>query len=172
MGIENFPTTVYLFMLIELLAVSYIDLFRKKIANIWSVLNIVVFCILLFILPNHYSINVKSFSYPLIFLFVGYVLFMLKIMGGGDSKYLSTMFLLVPENHQDAAMISLIYTTIFIGTSIILFNTFKNYKSIWESLKNRKYDRIRLIYGKKLTYAPVILLSWFVFGLINRGIIF
>lgn len=172
MATKIFPTTVYIFLLIELLAVSYVDVIKRKIGNIWSLINVIVFFVLIFLIPDQYSFNAKSFSYSIVFLMVGFLLFLLKIMGGGDSKYLSTMFLLIPVSFQDIAMLSLIYTTIFIGAGIILINTVKNYKSIFESIKNRNLARIKLLYGKKLAFAPVVLLSWFIFGWINKERIF
>ncbi|MCK6594132.1 MAG: hypothetical protein L6Q33_02945 [Bacteriovoracaceae bacterium] len=92
----------------------------------------------------------------------------MKIMGGGDSKYLSSMFLLIPIEIQDTAFIYLLYTTVIVGSTLIIFNLLKNFDRIWLMAKTYDVNGIKKLFGKKFTYAPVIFIAWMWFGWQNR----
>jgi prepilin peptidase CpaA len=159
------PLTVFLFILVELVFVSYIDLKFKKIANYWSVLNLVIFFALTYILPDHYQISMQTFVYSMAFIGVGFLLFSLKIMGGGDSKFLASYYLLIPVSLQENALIVLLIVTVGVGVSFLFYNTIKNLKLIERVLQHRELNHLKMIYGKKIPYAPVILISWLWFGI-------
>lgn len=163
------PLSVYLFLLIQLTAVAYLDFLHKKISNNWPLLNIVVFVVLLIIMSDTYSFRVDTFFYSIAFLVVGFGLFTLKIMGAGDSKYLFTFYLLVPSTAHEDAFLCLIYSTLIVGTLTLATNLIKNMETIKASLRTGELMMIQKIFGKKLAFAPVILLSWLWFGIINRG---
>lgn len=158
------PTTVFLFILIELIFVSVGDIRTKKIPNLWSLLNIIIFIILVFVFKDLYVVSWKTFLYPVIWIIAGFILFSLKIMGGGDSKFLSTYFLLIPLSSQDDAFYFLIISTIFIGLSVFMFNILKNWKSILDCLKTKNYKLLKQHFGTKFTFAPVIFISWVLLG--------
>ena len=158
------PTTVYLFIFIELLAVSIGDLFTKKIPNAYSILNIFLFVIFLFLFKEYYSPSLKLFLYSLIFLFVGFALFLLRIMGGGDSKYLFSLFLLIPQSMQDVTFYYLLLSTIMIGTSFLLMNIVKNFKRIKNALFTKNYLELKNCFGTKFSFAPVIFVAWGLVG--------
>lgn len=80
------PIAIYLFIFIELCFVAYLDFKYKKIKNIWSVLNLLIALILFFAYPDLYPFGIEMFQFTLVFLLVGFVLFMLKVMGGGRFK--------------------------------------------------------------------------------------
>ncbi|MBT3981305.1 MAG: hypothetical protein HOE90_08120 [Bacteriovoracaceae bacterium] len=155
---------VYSLVFIELLLVSYGDFKWKKISNYWSLLNITLFICLLFILPATYSINLKTFIYPLGFLGVGFTLFILNIMGGGDSKFLSTFYLLIPLSIQDSATEFLLYSTASIGGMLMIKNFIKNHKSILLYIKLQDYKSLKNYFGSKFSFAPVILIAWVIVG--------
>jgi prepilin peptidase CpaA len=98
------------------------------------------------------------------FLLVGFLLFAFNIMGGGDSKYLSSFYLLVPVSYQDSVFLYLLYTTIIIGSSLLLFNMIKNFDRIIEMVSIGNITGVKRIFGKKFTYAPVIFVAWMWFG--------
>lgn len=158
------PLTVYLFILIELIFVSWGDIKTKKIPNFWSLLNILVFVALVFVFNDLYFFSWKTFLYPVIWIVAGFIFFTLNIMGGGDSKFLSTFFLLIPLKTQDDAFYYLILSTIFIGTSVFIFNIIRNWKSIMSSLKSKDYALLKKSFGTKFTFAPVIFVSWIMLG--------
>ncbi len=166
------PMAIYLFLCVELIMVSYLDLKFRKISNQWPILNIILFAILVFLFPEIYVLSWKTFILPLTFILVGFFLFILKIMGGGDSKFLATLYLLIPLNIQDIALVYLLYTTILVGGSLLFYNAAKNFDKIL--ILSRTYDvmGIKRIFGKKFSYAPVIFIAWVWFGLQNMGKIF
>ncbi|MBY0415776.1 MAG: prepilin peptidase [Bdellovibrionales bacterium] len=165
------PIVVYIFIAIQLLCVAYIDLKTKKIANMWLLINFIFFCVLTAIFPNIYTWSLQVFVFPLAFLFVGFGLFMMNIMGGGDSKYLASLYLLVPLNFQEATFIYLLYATVLVGSTLLLFNLLKNLDIIIIHFKMRNIAGIKRIFGKKFTYAPVIFIAWMWFGWQNYKIL-
>lgn len=156
------PLTVYIFLLLELLVVTYGDLKYKKIPNYWSLVNIIFFIILHFIWPKSYPFAYQTFFYSAVFILVGFFLFTLKIMGGGDSKYLATSYLLIPSQLQESSLKILLSATILVGGGLLFLNTYKNRNKIKKILESQKFNRLKEVYGKKFPYAPVILLMWMI----------
>lgn len=166
------PQSVYLFLLIELIAVSYLDILSRKISNNWSILNIILFVIILFIIPESYTFEFRQFFFSMAFLIVGFILFLLKIMGPGDTKFLFSLFLIIPVSLHDSAFVCLLYSTIIAGGSLFILNTIQNFKILSLSFKIRDIGIIKKVYGKKFSYAPVILFSWIWLGWEYRKTIF
>lgn len=156
--------TVFIFILIELLAVSIGDLRTKKIPNFWAILNIIIFIIFLFVLPHQYPFVFSMFLHSLAFLGVGFILFLLKIMGGGDSKYLFSFFLLVPLSLHAALLNNLLISTTIIGSAFFLRNIIKNYQGIYDNLRIGHFRALKNFFGTKFPFAPVILVSWLFTG--------
>lgn len=165
------PIVVYLFISIQLLFVAYIDFKTKKISNIWMLINFIFFVVLTLIFPNIYIWSFQVFIFPMAFLFVGFALYMMNIMGGGDSKYLSSLYLLVPLQFQDVTFIYLLYATILVGSTLLLFNILKNLDIIVIHFRMKDIAGIKKIFGKKFTYAPVIFIAWMWFGWQNYKIL-
>ncbi|MAW07092.1 MAG: hypothetical protein CME61_02295 [Halobacteriovoraceae bacterium] len=159
-----FPISLYIFLFIQLIFVSYTDLKIKKIPNLWPLSNILLFVIVYFLFPNLYELSWRTLVYPVIFFFVGLFFFSIKIVGAGDSKYLVSLFLLIPLAFQEVALASLVEITFVAGGVSFLFNTIKNIKKIFKALKEKKINLIKECYGKKFPFAPVILGSWIIFG--------
>lgn len=154
----------YLFITIELMFVAYLDFKYKKIKNIWSLINIIVAIGLFIALPEQYPLDIKSFQYTIVFILVGFMLFMLKIMGGGDSKFLATFFLLIPLKMHDLIFYHLLIVTVIIGLGVLLKNTVSNFSQIWKSFKLRDIEGVKKCFGSKFAYAPVILFTWISIG--------
>jgi prepilin peptidase CpaA len=165
------PIVVYIFIAIQLLVVAYIDFKTKKISNMWMLINFLFFCLLTLVFPTIYTWSFSAFFFPMAFIFVGILLFMMNIMGGGDSKYLSSLYLLVPVNFQETTFIYLLYATVLVGSTLLVFNTLKNFDTIVVYFKTRDIAGIRRIFGKKFTYAPVIFIAWMWFGWQNLKIL-
>jgi len=163
----KFPLIVFIFVAIQLLFVAYIDFKIKKISNLWIAINFIFFVALCFLFPGLYIFKIQTFIYSIIFLFAGFMLFSLNIMGGGDSKYLSSLYLLVPLSYQENVFLYLLYTTIIVGSSLLLFNLIKNADKIYILMRGHDVIGIKKIFGKKFTYAPVIFISWMWFGWMN-----
>ena len=99
------------------------------------------------------------------------MLFVLNIMGGGDSKYLSSLYLLVPLDFQESTFHYLLYATILVGSTLLLFNLLKNFDIIVVYSRTKDIAGIKRIFGKKFTYAPVIFIAWMWFGWQNLNVL-
>ena len=165
------PIMVFVFLAIQLLVVAYVDFKTRKISNMWLLINGIFFLVLTFVYPQNYAWSFNVLLFPASFLIVGFGLFALNIMGGGDSKYLSSLYLLIPLKFQEIVLLYLLYTTVIIGSSLLLFNALKNLDRIVLLVKIGDARGIRKIFGKKFTYAPVIFIAWMWFGWQNRVIL-
>tara|TARA_Y100000768_G_C23990649_1_gene692390 strand:- start:7276 stop:7773 length:498 start_codon:yes stop_codon:yes gene_type:complete len=161
------PWGIYLFILIELFIVSYLDIKFRKIKNYWSILNIILALIFFILFPELYQFKVEAFGFSFVFFLVGFFLFTLKIMGGGDSKFLATFFLIIPTRAHDEVFIHLLSATVIIGIIFFVANIIQNFEGIVESFKNSDLKGVKNYFGKKFAYAPVILFSWISFGVFN-----
>lgn len=155
---------LFSFFAIELLVVAYGDVKEKKIFNIWSLLNLLFFAILCFAFPDLYSFHIKTFLFPLVIFATGFVLFLLKIMGGGDTKFLSTFFLVVPYGLHERLFILLMYSTCIIGAFILVTNTASNFSEIVKYARLGSYKEVKKYFGSKFSFAPVILIAWIWLG--------
>lgn len=165
------PLMVFVFISIQLLFVAYVDFKTSKISNVWLLINFIFFCVLTFVYPQVYVWDISALLFPVAFLLVGFVLFVMNIMGGGDSKYLSSLYLLVPLGFQDTVFLYLLYTTVIVGSSLLLFNALKNFDKIVLLVKVGDVVGIKKIFGKKFTYAPVIFIAWMWFGWQNYSVL-
>lgn len=162
---------VFIFISIQLLVVAYVDFKTSKISNIWLFINFFFFCVLTFVYPQVYVWHINALLFPVAFLLVGFALFVMNIMGGGDSKYLSSLYLLVPLGFQDIVFLYLLYTTVIVGSSLLLFNALKNFDNIVLMVKIGDVVGIKKVFGKKFTYAPVIFIAWMWFGWQNHSVL-
>jgi prepilin peptidase CpaA len=159
---------LYAFFSLELFFVGYGDIREKKIPNMWSILNLLCFILFLFIFPDLYLFKIKTFVIPVTFLIVGYFLFLLRIMGGGDSKFLFSFFLVVPFIYHEKLFEYLLYSTVIIGLFTFLTNMGSQFNKILMYAKSQQYHKIKECFGTKFSYAPVILIAWLWLGFKNN----
>ncbi len=159
------PVWIYYFLLIELIVVSYLDLRTKTIKNIWSIINLSFFLIFLFLYKEHYPFVLTSFVYSLSFLLVGFLLFLVKIMGAGDTKYLFSFFLVSPVQLHDEIFNRLLVFTTLCAFIFLIFNVLKNFKKLYLAILTRDLVQLKSCFGTKFAFAPVILISWIWLGL-------
>ena len=164
------PLSVCLFLFIELVVVTYFDLKVSKIFNTWAILNLCLFPVLLILFKETYEFGPGTFLIPFTWIIVGFIFFKLNIMGAGDSKYLSSFFLLIPPSLQETMLIDLVFVTIIVGAPLLLYNLYRNIDGIVLGLKMRNYAVLKKYFGKKFTYAPAILAAflWFIVDNIER----
>ena len=93
------PYTFYYFLLIELFAVSILDLKTRQIKNFWSFLNLGLLVLFVLMFPDSYRFGYDHFIHSIVFFSIGFIFFIIKIMGAGDTKFLTTFFLLIPTDH-------------------------------------------------------------------------
>ena len=158
------PFSISIFLFIELLVVTYFDIKIRKIFNLWTLLNLLIYPLALYLFPDLYFFNWETFIIPLSWIGVGFILFKLRIMGAGDTKYLFGFFLLIPKVYQDEILLNLIYSTIVFGGSLFIYNLYNNIDAVVVGLKLKDFSVFRKYFGKKFAYAPVILISyiWFI----------
>ena len=143
---------------------SYADMMYKKIKNVWSLFNIVVYIVFIFLIPNDYMFTFDHWLYPSVFLGVGFFLFAIKIMGGGDAKFLASLFLLVPNYLQDKFLLLLLYSTVFVGLTMFMYNCYSSRDVLKRAWSERNILLIKGVFGTRFTYAPVILIAWIWLG--------
>ena len=158
-------TLVSLFLLTQLLVISWLDLKTRKISNLWPLANILIFCMFVALYPQTYPLGWGLFGIPLLFFAAGYGLYLLKIMGAGDVKYLTSYFLLIPPAFHREAFFCLLYTTMLVGFVLILLRGVKNFDRIVLSSLFREGSWLKGIWGKKVAYSPIILVSYLWFGI-------
>lgn len=158
------PIEVYLFLLAELVVVSVLDIRQRVIKNYWPILNISLFVAFIFVYPNFYFFKWDTFVFSLTFLAVGFFLFLLKIMGAGDTKFLFSFFLLIPLSAQEGLFQLLLYSTVLIGCFFFFTNFIRHFEKIVQALKTKNYLLLKDCFGSKFPFAPVILLSWLWLG--------
>lgn len=163
------PISIYIGILLQLIIVSWKDISTRKISNLWVIANIIIFGALLFIFPEHYILKWQTFLYSVVFLVIGFILFLLNIMGGGDSKYLFSFFLLVPLKLQEHAFYYLLISTVVTGTMFFLMNLITNFSKLVVYFKNKDIQGVKSCFGSKFAFAPVILLSWVSVGILLRN---
>ena len=155
---------IYLFLFIELIVVTIGDIKFRKIRNLWVIFNLIIAVSLFISFPSMYVLSIESFQFSIAFFVVGFLLFLLKIMGGGDSKFLASFFLLVPLKKQEMFFYYILMFTIIIGVFFLLKNIVQNWKRIISALKNSYLQEVKNCFGTKFAYAPVILLAWVYLG--------
>jgi prepilin peptidase CpaA len=149
----------------QLLVVSYLDIIGGHIRNYWSLINI-FFSITLYILfPQYFFFSAEKAVYISVFLFVGFVLYLLKIMGGGDSKYIASLFLIMPGQWHEEFMEALIISTLIVGTFSLVTNIARNNESLKLAIMTMDSPKIFQALGGKFPFSPVILISWIWIGL-------
>jgi prepilin peptidase CpaA len=158
------PLLVFIYVAFQLLTVAYIDVKSKKISNSWAIANIFLYAALVFLLPTYYKFSFDTFVWPIGFFVAGFLLFIVKVMGGGDSKYLASFYLLIPVQFHEEAFMSLAVATLFVGGSVFIKNIMKNSDLIVLAWKEKNAVHIRNVFGKKFSFAPVIFISWMWFG--------
>ncbi len=153
---------LYLLLLLELFVVSFIDVRVKKISNLWSVTHILIFTgmsVYVGAVPE-----IAHFYFPLGMIVVGFILFVFHIMGAGDSKYLASLFLLIPTPAQMLFMEKLLTVTIFVGTILLIMKFVKSAAKIKAYLTTFYFKALRAEIHSRFSYAPVILVAWILFG--------
>lgn len=159
------PPWLYGLLLAELTVVAWIDLQTKKISNLWSLGNIIGGILLLALLPQNHPFSWELFFFPVGFVLVGFCLFLAGIMGAGDSKFLSTFFLMIPVGFHFPFFENLLISTILVGAILLASRVLKDFPKFRAYLISRHFRGIRELVRSRFSYAPVILLAWILTGL-------
>ena len=156
---------VSLFVLLELVVITWYDLKNRKISNLWPSANILLFGLCLILFPGAYPLSWELFKIPLLFFLGGYGLYLTGIMGAGDVKYLTSYFLLIPPAFHQTAFFCLLYTTMSVGLVLFLLRGAKNFDKMILFSLFREGRWLKGIWGKKVAYSPIVLVSYVWLGI-------
>lgn len=166
------PLILYLFVLVELLAVTFMDVKYKIISNYWLLLNMIFLFVLSNLFPQSYTLVWNHFLFSAAILCIGFFLFSIDIIGAGDIKYLTTLFLIIPSKDQKEIFLILNFTTIVVGFCLLIYKTATNFSQLQYAYYIKDRRLIQSIFHEKFSYSSVILLTWIIFGIKNWKIIF
>ncbi len=157
---------IFLFtlLLVELLFVARIDIKTHKISNYWSLLNVIIAILFYLTVKDIYLWSWEVLLFPVGFIVVGFVFFLMGIMGAGDSKYLSSLFFVLPLEMHLSFFEKLLLSTVIVGLIMLLIKTIPNFYKLRTYLLTRYWKGIREILKSRISYAPVILLAWIILG--------
>ena len=155
---------IYFLILVELSAVSWIDLKIKKISNLWFFFNIVLGVILHFLYPELYVWEWATLMFPLGFIVGGFVLFILGIMGAGDSKFLASLFLLIPLEQHALMFEKVIYTTLLVGFVLLAIKIARDFKIIKAYALSAYWNGLKTSIKSSFSFAPVVFIAWILLG--------
>lgn len=155
---------IYVMILVELTAVSWIDIKIKKISNIWFIVNLVLSIALHFLYSDMYPWGWQTLIFPLGWIVVGFLLFVLGIMGAGDSKFLASLFLMIPLEQHTLMFEKVLYSTLVVGLVMLTFKIAKDFKKIKAYAFSSYWQGLKESIRSSFSYAPVVLLAWIMLG--------
>lgn len=155
---------VYGVLLTELLVVAWVDLKQQKIYNFWFIVNLLLSLIFHLVFREIYPLSWEIAVFPLGFFVFGFLLFLLNIMGAGDSKFLASLFLVVPLQYQWNFFEKILLVTIFIGSVFLGMKFIKNFSTLKAYIVNRHWQGVKETIRSRFSYAPVILIAWILLG--------
>lgn len=158
-------TIIFALVLIELIAVAWIDYKTEKISNLWPIVNVVASLVLHTFVRSLYPLSWEVFLFPVGFVVIGFFLYLLKVMGAGDSKFLASLFFVIPLEYHLLFFSKLVISTILVGASLLLIRIFKNGSQLKAYFVSHYWEGIKNILRSRFSYAPVIFLAWIILGM-------
>lgn len=149
---------------IELLVVSWFDIKTRKISNLWFPVNLLASVLLYVLLPEPYDWSWQILIFPASWVVVGFVLFALDVMGAGDSKYLASLFLLIPLSLHFPMLEKIVGVTIVVGGIFLTIKVVRDFAKIKSYALSAYWVGLRESIRSKFSFAPVILLAWLMLG--------
>lgn len=146
----------------ELLNVSLIDLKSKKIANYWTLVNILI--AIAFYVFGGFAFEWRIFIFPVATIVLGFFLFLAKIMGAGDSKYLASLFIMLPFHYQQIYLENVLLSTILVGGVLFIAKLVLKYKRIKGYALSWHFKGVIEEIRSRFSYAPVLFLAWLLLG--------
>lgn len=157
-------TWIFYLVLAELLVVSWIDIKKKKISNLWFPINVLLAVVFHFIFPAAYPWDWTTLIFPVGWILLGFLLFVINIMGAGDSKYLASLFLIIPLELHGPMFERVVYSTLVVGMVMLLFKIAKDFQKIKAYAFTTYWKGLVESIRSSFSYAPVILLAWLMLG--------
>jgi prepilin peptidase CpaA len=95
---------------------------------------------------------------------IGFLLFLLGVMGAGDSKYLASLFAIIPPDLHMEMFLQLINATVAVGFVLMSFKIARDFKKIKAYALTNYWQGIKQTIRSRFSYAPVIFLAWVLLG--------
>jgi prepilin peptidase CpaA len=156
---------IFALILCELLIVGWIDFKTEKISNRWILVNFIGSIFLHTFVQNLYPLSWEVLIFPLGLIAIGFFLFLINVMGAGDSKYLASLFLIIPLEYQMLFFEKLVVSTIITGSILLLFKVFTQREKIRAYVLSRYWIGIKDAIKSRFSYAPVVTVAWILLGL-------
>lgn len=158
-------TIIFGLVLVELLAVAWIDFKTEKISNKWVALNAAASVVLHLTVRSLYPLSWEVLLFPAGFIIVGFLLYLLNIMGAGDSKFLASLFLIVPLEFHLLFFSKIVISTIVVGAILLLIRFIKHGPQLKAYFMSQYWEGIKTTLKSRFSYAPVIFLAWIILGM-------
>lgn len=155
---------IFYLLLAELLVVSWIDITKKKISNFWFLVNLALSLTFHFMFPESYPWEWEILIFPVGWIVLGFFLFLFNIMGAGDSKYLASLFLIIPLELHGPMFEKIVYSTLVVGLMMLTFKIAKDFQKIKAYAVITYWKGLVESLRSNFSYAPVILLAWILLG--------
>lgn len=156
---------IFSLIFIELALVGWIDFKTQKISNRWILVNFLASIFFHFAFREIYPLSWEMLIFPFGFIFIGFFLYLLNVMGAGDSKFLASLFLLVPLDLHLVFFEKIVMSTICTGACLFLFRVIVNRGDLKAFVISQHWEGIKQILRSRFSYAPVILLAWIFLGI-------
>lgn len=154
----------YSFITLQLFLVAWLDVKKHTISNYWVIANFLISPVLYLALPESYDFAWELFIFPVGFIAIGFLFFLMGIMGAGDSKYIASLFMVIPENLHMVFFDGLLYGTLLVGSLMLGFRIIQRQKELRAYLMAQYWQGIKDIIKSRFSYAPVIFLAWIYLG--------
>lgn len=158
-------TIIFGLILIELMFVAWIDYKTEKISNKWIAVNAVASVILHLTVRTLYPWSWEVLLFPIGFVVVGFLLYLLNIMGAGDSKFLASLFLIVPLEFHLLFFSKIVISTIVVGAVLLMIRFIKHGPQLKAYFVSQYWEGIKITLKSRFSYAPVIFLAWIILGM-------
>lgn len=158
-------TLIFSLVLLELIIVGWIDFKTEKISNYWVLFNLALSVIFHVILSDQYPFNFEVLLFPSGFIGIGFILYLMNIMGAGDSKFLASLFLIIPLEYHLMFFEKLVLSTIVTGSCLLLFRIIINGATLRAYYISRYWAGIKQTLKSRFSYAPVICVAWILMGI-------
>lgn len=155
---------VFLIGLIELVIVSVVDYKTQLISNRWPILNFVASVMLYIFAKSTFTLDGEVLIFPLGVVVVGFFLYLLNIMGAGDSKFLASLFLLLPLEFHLFFLTKVVLSTTVVGSTIIMIKIIRDRSKYKAFLLSQYWEGFLINLRSRFSYAPVILFAWILLG--------
>ena len=158
--------TIFAVIMAELLIVGWIDLKTCKISNRWIIVNFIISAGLHITFRDIYPLTLETLIFPFGFIAGGFFLYLLNIMGAGDSKFLASLFLIIPLQYHLMFFEKLVLSTVAVGATMLVFRIMRNARTLKAYYLSRYWAGIKETLRSRFSYAPVICIAWMLMGFI------